>query len=102
MTDRYMISVYYATLLIVGNESAPQTIPQMVLSSTIVIIGSMFTAYIFGNMVEAMKALNKKQEAYSKAETTANSTMRAIKMPSEQQDKVLDYMEYMHNTPDVE
>ena len=68
----------------------------------IVIIGSMFTAYIFGNMVEAMKALNKKQEAYAKAETTANSTMRAIKMPSDQQDKVLDYMEYMHNTPDVE
>jgi hypothetical protein len=32
----------------------------MVISSTIVIIGSMFTAYIFGNMVEAMKALNKK------------------------------------------
>ena len=74
----------------------------MVISSTIVIIGSMFTAYIFGNMVEAMKALNKKQEAYTRAETIANSTMRAIKMPLETQDKVLEYMEYMHNTPDVE
>ena len=28
--------------------------------------------------------------------------MRAIKMPEEQQDKVLEYMEYMHTTPDVE
>ena len=28
--------------------------------------------------------------------------MRAIKMPEEQQDKVLEYMDYMHTTPDVE
>ena len=55
----------------------------MVISATIVIIGSMFTAYIFGNMVEAMKALNKKQEAYTKSELIANTTMRAIKMPSD-------------------
>ena len=61
---KYMICFYYATLLIVGNESGPTTIPQMVISSLIVILGSMFTAYIFGNMVEAMKALNKKAEAY--------------------------------------
>ncbi len=51
----------------------------MVVSSTIVIIGSMFTAYIFGNMVEAMKALNKKQGMQSRNETIANTTMRAIK-----------------------
>ena len=63
ITKKYFICFYYATLLIVGNESGPNTIAQMAISAGIVIIGSMFTAYIFGNMVEAMKALNKKQEA---------------------------------------
>ena len=28
--------------------------------------------------------------------------MRAIKMPAEQQDKVIEYMDYMHVTPDIE
>ena len=32
----------------------------------------------------------------------ANSTMRAIKMPSEDQDQVIKYMQYIHETPDVE
>ena len=74
----------------------------MALSSIYVIIGSMFTAYIFGNMVEAMKALNKKHELQQHQETIANTTMRAIKMPLEQQQKVIEYMDYIHQTADVE
>ena len=74
----------------------------MALSSMIVIIGSMFTAYIFGNMVEAMKALNKKHELQQHQETLANTTMRAIKLPREQQLKVIEYMDFIHETADVE
>jgi hypothetical protein len=96
------VSFYQATLLIVGNESAPITPIQMLMSSIVIIIGSIFTAFIFGNMAALMASLNKKDVVFQGQIDMANSTMRAIKMPSDDQDKVIKYMQYIHETPDVE
>ena len=100
--EQYTVSFYQATLLIVGNESAPITPIQMLMSSIVIIIGSIFTAFIFGNMAALMASLNKKDVVFQGQIDMANSTMRAIKMPSDDQDKVIKYMQYIHETPDVE
>jgi len=55
---QYSYVFYYAILLLVGNESAPVTMGQTIFSSLIVIMGSIITAFIFGNMAALMAAMN--------------------------------------------
>ena len=55
---QYSYVFYYAILLLVGNESAPVTMTQTIFSSLVVIMGSIITAFIFGNMAALMAAMN--------------------------------------------
>lgn len=61
---QYTVVFYYAILLIVGNESAPQTTYQTVFSSLVVIMGAIVTAFIFGNMAALMATINKKDSQF--------------------------------------
>lgn len=55
---RYSTVFYYAILLLVGNEAAPTTLGQTIFASMVVIMGSITTAFIFGNMAALMAAMN--------------------------------------------
>ena len=59
-----MVCYYYALLLILGSESAPMGDIQTLYSSIIVIMGSIVTAFIFGNMAALMATMNKKDSHF--------------------------------------
>lgn len=93
---------YYAILLIVGNESAPQTLAQTVFSSGVVIAGAIVTAFIFGNMAALMATINKKDSHFQEILDLVSTTMRSIKLPEEIQDKVIKYLMHCQESPDVQ
>jgi hypothetical protein len=45
--------------MIVGNESAPRNIPETLFATLVVFLGSLVTAFIFGNLAVLMSTANK-------------------------------------------
>jgi len=89
-------------LLVVGNEAAPINNNQMIYASMIILIGYIVTAFIFGNMAALMANLNKKDSQFQEIIDFVSSTMRSIKLPENMQDDVLKYLQYVHETPDIQ
>jgi len=51
-------------LLITGNECAPVDFRQTVFASIVIIMGSVVTAFIFGNIAALIAAINKKDSHF--------------------------------------
>ena len=60
MWDQYAIVYYYSILLLFGGDILPVDTFSTVYGFLIVIIGSIVTAFIFGNMAALMAAMNQK------------------------------------------
>ena len=58
MFGKYIEVFYYAVLLMMGNDIAPQTVTQTVYSSLMAIFGSLYGAFLFGNMATLMDSMN--------------------------------------------
>lgn len=100
--NKYSIVFYYSILLIVGNDCAPVTFGQTVYASLVMIIGAIVTAFIFGNMAALMATINKKDSYFQEQLDMVSQTMRSLKLPEDLQDNVLKYLQYIHETPDVQ
>ena len=59
-----------------GNELSPQTTLQTIVAALIVIIGSLVSAFIFGNMAAIMANINKKSSHFDEQLDLVNTTMR--------------------------
>lgn len=99
---QYTVVFYYAILLIVGNESAPQTTQQTIFSSLVVIMGAIVTAFIFGNMAALMATINKKDSHFQEQIDFVSTTMRSIKLPEKIQNQVIEYLMHCQESPDVQ
>lgn len=77
---KYLICLYQAILLVVGNESAPRTFGQTLFALVTVFIGSIVTAFIFGNMAALMSTVNKKENLLNEQLDMVQQTMRSIKL----------------------
>lgn len=99
---QYTVVFYYAILLIVGNESAPQTTYQTIFSSLVVIMGAIVTAFIFGNMAALMATINKKDSQFQEQLDLVQTTMRSIKLPEAIQDQVIKYLMHCQESPDFQ
>jgi hypothetical protein len=62
--EQYSIVFYYAILLLLGNEIVPTQTLQTAFASSIVILGAITTAFIFGNMAALMAAINQKDNQF--------------------------------------
>lgn len=65
-------------------------------------MGSIFTAFIFGNMAALMATLNKKENSFQEQMDLVQSTMRSIKLPEKMRDDVTKYLQYIHSNPDIQ
>ena len=70
-------------------------------SALVVILGSIVTAFIFGNMAALLSQSNKKDNTLSDQLELVQQTMKQIKLPEEMQDDVNTYLQYINETPDV-
>ena len=62
-SQQYLIVVYYAILMVLGNEIGPVTLAQTIAASTMFIIGALVLAFIFGSIAAAMSGANKKNSS---------------------------------------
>lgn len=99
---KYVTVFYYAILSMVGNEISPRTSTQIVVSSLIIITGAIVTAFIFGNMAALMATMNKKNTMFDEQLDLVNTTMRRMKLDEAMMDKVVDYMRFIQNSPDIQ
>ena len=99
---QYSIIFYYSILLITGNECAPVTFSQTVFASIVILMGSVVTAFIFGNIAALIAAINKKDSHFQDQLDMISQTMRSLKLPEDLQDSVLNYLQYIHETPDFQ
>lgn len=70
----------------VGNELAPTNLPETVLSSCIIILGSIVSAFVFGNMAAIMASINRKSNSFDEQLDLVNMTMRSMRLPDYLQD----------------
>ena len=61
-------------------------------SALVVILGSIVTAFIFGNMAALLSQSNKKDNTLSDQLELVQQTMKQIKLPEEMQDDVNTYL----------
>ena len=85
-----------------GNDCAPVTFAQTLYASLVMMMGAIVTAFIFGNMAALLAAINKKDSYFQEQLDMVSQTMRSLKLPEEMQDNVLKYLQYIHETPDVQ
>lgn len=62
--DKYNTIFYYQMLLIQGNDCCPVGFSQTFFAAIVVILGSIVTGFIFGNMAALMAAINKREQAF--------------------------------------
>jgi len=86
LKDQYMVSLYYAILILTGNEMAPVTLFQTVFVALLLIFGALMMAFIFGNIAAAMQNVNKKESSFQERLSFAQHTMASIKLPLPLQD----------------
>ena len=100
--DQYNTIFYYQMLLIQGNDCCPVGFSQTLFASIVVILGSIVTGFIFGNMAALMAAINKREQAFQDQLDMIQQSMRSFRLPQKMQDNVLSYLQYIHETPEVQ
>jgi hypothetical protein len=83
-----------------GNEIGPRTIQTLVFVSTVLIIGAMVNANIFGNMAVIIQEMNKKDSRFQEKIDIANTAMKNLNIKKELQDKVINYLLYTQSNRD--
>jgi hypothetical protein len=79
--EKYSTVFYYMILLVVGADCSPVDFWETVYASLVIIIGSIVTAFIFGNMAALMALINKKDSFFQQQLDMVGQTMRTLKLP---------------------
>jgi len=74
---------------------------QTVFASIVVIIGAIFTASVFGSIAALVAQMNQKDTKKEEQFDFVRSIMRSIRLPKAIQNRVLDYIDSVHESPEV-
>ena len=64
-----------------GNEIAPTTTIELIVASFLMVISSMFVAYIFGTMSDLISSMKAKQTQFEENLDTSNTSMSNLRLP---------------------
>ena len=101
-SQQYVISVYYAILMVLGNEMGPKTLTQTMVASSCFILGALIMAFIFGSIAAAMTGANQKDSRAQERLDFLQHTMAQIALPVPTQNEVLSYMDQINEAPKVQ
>jgi hypothetical protein len=87
--------------MLIGNELAPRSTLQTVFASLVVIMGAIVTAFIFGNIAALVAQMNQKDTKKEQMFDFVTSTMRSIRLPESLQNRVIQYINRVHESPEV-
>lgn len=81
-------------ILLGGSGIGPRNDIQRIFAIFVLLIGAIINANIFGNMAVIVQDLNTKASRFQEKIDTANTSMGNLKLPSQMQDKVREYLFY--------
>jgi hypothetical protein len=91
-----MTQLYYAVAMLFGTEVAPVTDWETLFATFVLLLGSIVTAAIFGNMTVLFQNLSRKSSRFHEMLDDANTAMKNINLPDHLITKVNDYMMYTY------
>lgn len=77
----YSVVLYYATLVIGGNEMGPKESTELLFCVAINLIGAIFNSYIFGELAVLLATVSTKENAFQDVLDTANTAMENVGLP---------------------
>lgn len=89
---QYSFSLYHAVYMWAGVEINPQTSLEMFFLITVILVGSIIRAVLFGKMALLMSNLSKDSQRISEILDTANTAMKNMQLPENLQLKISDYL----------
>lgn len=92
LTRRYVTAYYHGMWLLKGNEVGPRDTEAAMLAAISIILGSLITAILFGEMAVLMSNLNRKATQFQSILDSTLTTMKHMKLPKALSDKILDYI----------
>ena len=84
--ERYVDCLYYALLMLWANEMAPISNTQTFFSILVFVIGSIFTAFIFGSIAAMVSHMQRKRNIREEFQDIIRFEMKKIKLPEKLQD----------------
>lgn len=81
-------------MILNGNEVGPRTKQELVFVSFTLIVSAIINAHIFGSLAVIIQELNKKSARFYEKLDIANTTMKNLKLPSDIQKRVINYIIY--------
>lgn len=94
LISQFITCFYTSVLIIGGNEIDPRTKLELLFASFILIVSAIINAHIFGSLAVIIQELNKKSARFYEKLDIANTTMKKLKLPTEIQKRVINYIIY--------
>jgi hypothetical protein len=89
---RYITAYYHGMWLLKGNEVGPRDTESAMLGAICIILGSLITAILFGEMAVLMSNLNRRSTQFQSILDSTLTTMENMKLPKQLAHKILDYV----------
>ena len=94
----YYVCLYYATLIIGGNEMGPKEGKELLFCVGLNLFGALFNSYIFGELAVLLATADTKANEYQSVLDTANTAMHNISLPGDTRKKVRTYFKRVQIT----
>lgn len=89
---KYVTAYYHGMWLLKGNEVGPRDTETAMLGAILIILGSLITAILFGEMAVLMSNLNRRSTHFQSILDSTLTTMGNMKLPKPLANKILDYI----------
>ena len=97
LTGRYLTALYSGFLMLIGEGMDMETNLETFYGSLMVLVGTIVTAVIVGNVSFVVSNQNSTSFQYQSKIDMITDEMRALHLPSELQDRTLAYYDYLWN-----
>ena len=97
LTARYLTALYSGFLMLIGEGMDMETSLETFYGSLMVLVGTIVTAVIVGNVSFVVSNQNSTSFQYQSKIDMITDEMRALHLPSELQDRTLAYYDYLWN-----
>ena len=94
----YYVCLYYATLIIGGNEMGPKEGKELLFCVGLNLFGALFNSYIFGELAVLLASADTKDNEYQSVLDTANTAMDNIGLSSDTRKSIRTYFKTVQMT----
>lgn len=98
---KYATAVYYSLRLYTVRDIGPTVLLERMFFSIFAVVSAMINANIFGNIYVLISEMNSRPNAYQSEHDAAITAMISMKLPSDLQQLIKDYLVYTFNNKDV-